>query len=330
MSRRAALLIVAAAAAVPRMIVVLVERDRLLEGLTEKSDRFASNLVNSGTFGFMPGRPSAFTQPLYSLVLAPLYATVGRSWLTIAVLQIVIATGTALLVFAIGERVASRRIALVAALLATLHPYLVWHDVHLNREIVDGFLAALVTLLIVLATERCSVRIAAAAGAACGLAILGNARLALLPAVLALYLLWALQPRRTAAIAAALVVVTALVVVSPWVARNRISVGCLALTTDSRALWKANNLATRDILSRGGWIDQVPEAPGAPPWPELAADLTQRERADRRGRRVRADALLPGPRDRLLARASRREGEAVAAGDRDVVEPHGHGRRERA
>ena len=276
MSRRAALLIVAAVAIVPRTLVVLIERHNLIEGLTEKSDRFAITLVDSGTFGFIPGRPSAFTQPLYSLVLAPLYATVGRSWPTIAVLQIVIAAATALLVFAIGERVASRRIAVVGAVLATLHPYLVWHDVHLNREIVDGFLAALVTLLIVIATERNSARLAAATGAACGLAILGNARLAALPAVLALYLLWALRPRRTALIAAGLVVALSLVVVSPWIARNRISVGCLALTTDARALWKANNLSTYGILARGEWIDQVPELPGAPPWPELAADITER------------------------------------------------------
>ena len=47
-----------------------------------------------------------------------------------------------------------------------------------------------------------------------------------------------------------------------------------ALTTDSRALWKANNPNTYDVLDRGGWIDDVPELPGAPPWPELAADLT--------------------------------------------------------
>ena len=276
MSRRAALLIVTAVAIVPRAIVVLIERRDLIEGLTEKSDRFAATLVDSGTFGFIAGRPSAFTQPLYSLVLAPLYATVGRSWLTIAVLQIVIAAATAVLVYAIGERVASRRIAVVGAALASLHPYLVWHDVHLNREIVDGLLAALVTLAIVVGTERNSVRFAAATGAACGLAILGNARLAALPAVLALYLLWALRPRRTAVAAAVLVVAVSAVVVSPWVARNRISVGCLALTTDARALWKANNLSTYDVLARGEWIDQVPEHPGAPPWPELAADITAR------------------------------------------------------
>ena len=50
--------------------------------------------------------------------------------------------------------------------------------------------------------------------------------------------------------------------------------GCFVLTTDTRALWKANNENTHETLARGQWIDDVPEPPGAPPWPELAADLT--------------------------------------------------------
>ena len=72
----------------------------------------------------------------------------------------------------------------------------------------------------------------------------------------------------------ALVVGVAALVVAPWVARNKIEVGCYAITTDARALWKANNPNTRAVLDRGLWIDDVPELPGGPPWPELAADLT--------------------------------------------------------
>jgi len=58
------------------------------------------------------------------------------------------------------------------------------------------------------------------------------------------------------------------------VVRNEVQVGCYAITTDARALWKANNPNTHAVLDRGGWIDDVPELAGAPPWPELAADLT--------------------------------------------------------
>jgi hypothetical protein len=73
----------------------------------------------------------------------------------------------------------------------------------------------------------------------------------------------------------ALVVVCAAtaLVLAPWVVRNKVSVGCFAITTDSRALWKANNLNTYDVLARGGWIDDVPPLPGSPPSPQDAGAI---------------------------------------------------------
>jgi hypothetical protein len=68
----------------------------------------------------------------------------------------------------------------------------------------------------------------------------------------------------------------AALVTLPWLVRNQVSVGCFSLTTDSRALWKANNLQTYGVLASGKWLDQVPNLKGAPPWPERAADITER------------------------------------------------------
>jgi hypothetical protein len=103
-----------------------------------------------------------------------------------------------------------------------------------------------------------------------------------------------------------LVVGMAAVVVAPWVVRNKVQVGCYAITTDSRALWKANNENTRGVLDRGGWIDDVPALPGAPPWPEYAADLTLAGKPTTIDEC--ADAALPRRGRRFLARAARREG----------------------
>ena len=89
-----------------------------------------------------------------------------------------------------------------------------------------------------------------------------------------MYVAWRIVPFSRTVTAVALVVGMAALVVAPWVARNKVEVGCYAITTDSRALWKANNPNTREVLDDGGWIDDVPALPGAPPWPELAADLT--------------------------------------------------------
>ena len=88
--------------------------------------------------------------------------------------QIVVATITALLVYAIGARVMSRRAGTIAAVLATLNPYLVWHDVHLNREVLDQLVAAVLILCTLIAADRRSTAWAIAAGVFAGLAILGN------------------------------------------------------------------------------------------------------------------------------------------------------------
>lgn len=274
MRRSTGALIVVLAAALPRLVVLARERETILEEFVDKSDRFATTLVEHGTFGFLPDVPSAYTQPLYGWFLAGLYFPFGRSWIAVGLAQVAVAVATALVVFEIGRRLESPGVGVVAALATTLHPYVVWHDVHANREVLDGLLLALLVLLALVAYELRSPGWAAVTGGVAGLAILGNARLVALPLLLALYVAWRIRPAGRWLFAVLVLLAGAALVVSPWVARNKTEVGCYALTTDTRALWKANNLNTRDVLDRGGWIDDVPEFPGAPPWPELAADLT--------------------------------------------------------
>jgi 4-amino-4-deoxy-L-arabinose transferase-like glycosyltransferase len=274
MTRRLALAIVLVAAILPRLAVLLAERGDILAELVEKSDRFARTLVASGTFGFLPGRPSGYTQPLYAWFLAGLYQVFERHWLVVGIGHLVLAALTAVLVLEIGRRVASLEVGVVGATIATLHPFLVWHDMHLNREILDGLLLAAVALLALLAAERRGMLLVLALGLAAGLATLGNARLALLPFVLAAFVAWPFRPPGRALLVAGAVIVGAVLVVTPWMARNEASVGCFVLTTDTRALWKANNENTYEALDRGDWIDDVPEPANGPDWPELAADKT--------------------------------------------------------
>jgi hypothetical protein len=70
------------------------------------------------------------------------------------------------------------------------------------------------------------------------------------------------------------VLAAAALVVTPWLVRNKVEVGCFALTTDGRALWKANNDQTYALLAQGKWIDDVKDPPGHPfPNPEEARDI---------------------------------------------------------
>jgi len=57
-------LAIALVAGLPRLLALLYERDDILAAFTDKSDDFALTFLDSGTFGFIPGIPSAYTQPL--------------------------------------------------------------------------------------------------------------------------------------------------------------------------------------------------------------------------------------------------------------------------
>ena len=268
MTRGRAYALVAAVCAVPRLAVLLHERDRILTEV-EKSATFAQVFLSDGTFGFLPGQPSAYTQPLYGWFLIPVEWLFGGNWESIGIAQTVVAVAVALLVLEIGRRFLPGRWAVAAACVATLQPYLVWHDVHVNREIIDQLCAAALVLLTLVVAERRSRRIAFALGVVTGLAMLGNTRLVFIPLLCAVYLL----ARRVEPAAIALVLVGAAVAVTPWLVRNQVNVGCFTLTTDGRAFWKANNPQTYHLLSTDQWIDNVVR----PPRPPAPGHLTPEE-----------------------------------------------------
>jgi 4-amino-4-deoxy-L-arabinose transferase-like glycosyltransferase len=265
--RARAWVLVVAAATLPRLVVLFHERGAILTSFTEKSDDIAQTFVHTGTFGFIPGEPTAWTQPLYAFFLIPIYWIFGRSWWAVGLIQTGVAVATALLVYEIGRRFVSRRVAVLAAVVATLNPYLVWHDVHENREILDQLIAAAIVLLTLMLVRRRSWWLAGALGVVFGLALLANTRLLFLPLVCCAFFVG--RGRQTWALAG-VVLVACVLTVTPWVVRNRVSVGCLTLTTDTRALWKANNLNTYSTLAHGKWIDDVPPLPNEPPTPEFA------------------------------------------------------------
>jgi 4-amino-4-deoxy-L-arabinose transferase-like glycosyltransferase len=262
-TRRSAYPLVVAACAAPRLAVLLHERGAITATFTEKSDTFAQTFVQHGTFGFIPGEPSAYTQPLYGWFLIPIYWIFGHHWESVGIAQIVVACIVAALVYEIARRFLPNWAAVIAACIGTLQPYLVWHDVHVNREIVDQLCAAALVFLTLLVADRRTPRLALALGLVSGLAMLGNTRLVLLPILCAVYL----AVRGVPALPVVLVLVGASIAVTPWLVRNTATVGCFTLTTDGRALWKANNVQTYHLLSHGQWIDNVrPSSPRpAPP-----------------------------------------------------------------
>jgi 4-amino-4-deoxy-L-arabinose transferase-like glycosyltransferase len=264
--RRSAVLLLVSLTALPRLVALIYEGRSILVDNVDKGDVFARTFLETGTYGFIPGHPSAYTQPLYGWFLIPLYWIFGHHWLVVGLAQVAVACGTTLIVWQIGCRWLSPAAGVLAGAVVAVHPYLIWHDIHMNREILDHFLAAATVFLTLLALERLAPWRLAALGAVLGLAILGNVRLEALPFVLLAYLFVA--KRRFHVVGAVALLAAAAVVVMPWVARTRADVGCWTVTTDARALWKANNANTLATLRSGQWIDHVPQPASFPPTPQ--------------------------------------------------------------
>ena len=268
MRTRSAVLLLVSATALPRLAALLYARGSILASFADKGDNFAQTYLATGTYGFIPGHPSADTQPLYGWFLIPLYWAFGRHWEVVGGAHVVVACLTTLIVWQIGKRWLTPTIGLLAGLAVAVHPYLIWHDVHMNREILDHFIAASTIYLTLHAAEKFGWRRAVPLGAMIGVGVLGNVRLEFFPLVIAAYLLWRAGISKRTLAASAVLCVSTIVVLTPWVVRNKVSIGCWAVTTDARALWKANNVNTYATLKSGGWIDRVPQPKSFPPTPE--------------------------------------------------------------
>src|SRR5947208_7476073 len=114
-SRRLSYVLLAAGAILPRLGVLLHERGTITAAYVDKGDVFARTFLAHGTYGFIPGRPSAYAPPLYGWFLIPLYWIFERSWVVVGLAQIAIAAASALLVYEIGRRWISPPAGLLAA-----------------------------------------------------------------------------------------------------------------------------------------------------------------------------------------------------------------------
>jgi 4-amino-4-deoxy-L-arabinose transferase-like glycosyltransferase len=194
-------------------------------------DRVASHLLASA---FHPA--DSLYAPGYPAMLALFYATVGRNFLAIGLVQALLGGATVLLVGVITLRLATARLAIAAALAAAVYPPTIYYGTLLLTEAVAPFVVTLAIWLLLLAMDAPSRRTVTAAGLAFGAAILIRSNLLMWVPMLACWF-W-LRARRGTAItsrtitihAASLLVAIGLVVAGAML-RNSVALGRLAGTS---------------------------------------------------------------------------------------------------
>ena len=227
-------------------------------------DDYARNLVATGVYGRVAGIPDSVLPPLYSIILALVYAVAGRSYIAVAALHIAFDLISIALLYAIGGRVfagagrqRSQRIGALAGLAFACYPYLIFQNLTLNDTALWIMLLHLFVWCMLRLRERDrfdrgTFVLGLFTGVVLGVSALARATLAPLAILLSLWFLFKLSPRQTLQRLAP-VAAMSLIVLLPWLMRGaEVHGGFVAVSLNSgENLYQGNNAATLPIFRAG-------------------------------------------------------------------------------
>ncbi|MCY3782001.1 MAG: glycosyltransferase family 39 protein [Chloroflexi bacterium] len=239
-------------------------------------DEYALNLLGTGVYGRVAGRPDADLPPLYSAVLALVYGLFGRHYLAVAALQIVFDALSIALLYDICRRLLPRRdqggdwIGALAGLLFALYPYLIFQNLTLNDTALWILLLQLFVWLLIRLRQRAThdrgvLALAIAAGLVLGVSVLARG---LLPPLALLAVPWFLLKlgwretlRRLLPVAA-----LGLLVPLPWIIRSSaIYEGFVPIALNSgENIYQGNNPYAAAVFRAGydaQWLTPPLDAP---------------------------------------------------------------------
>ncbi len=199
------------AALILKVIYVWQSADALNIRVPIMDSRYYDEMARDIVHGHILQHDAFFMGPLYPYVLALIYATLGRDFMVVRLLQAAGGALTVTLVFLIGRRLFRPSAALLGAVLLALYGAMTFYETQILMEWLGTLLNVTAIYVLVRGGDAPSVRRSAAAGAVLGLSALARASILLFAAVVAVWLLWT-RPRRAgrkrmAAFAGALVIV---------------------------------------------------------------------------------------------------------------------------
>jgi 4-amino-4-deoxy-L-arabinose transferase-like glycosyltransferase len=212
----------------------------------------ARNIAERGEFAYEPGRSTAMRPPLYPAFLAVFARACPGTWSCARAAQAMLDASTILLIYSFGLGAFGRaREALAGAFLYAVHPVFIAYTTHLLTETLFLWLWMASLCLLAKAVETgSSPRVAAAAGAAMGLATLCRPAFMFFPFGAAAILFAFGRDRARLFPRLALLLTACWLTTVPWTVRNRIMLGAWGpiATGGGAALWSgAQALPTSEI-----------------------------------------------------------------------------------
>ncbi len=228
-------------------------------------DTYARNLLDTGVYGLHAGVPDAVLPPLYSALLAAVYALAGRGALQVVILNTILDLAAILALRRLGARLLPGGLTTgtLAAAFTAFYPYLVFQSVSVSDT--SLFIALLYVVLAATVSLRdvSGARAIWMSGAVCG-ALLGIAALArpIVAPLAGLVAIWfaATLGARAAARRLLPAALVAGLVLAPWLARNTRVYGQFVpvATNGGSNFWQGNNAQTIAYLRAGYDAQWVP------------------------------------------------------------------------
>ena len=215
-------------AAILRLGAIAVFHPPLLSDSKEYHD-IAQSVVHGAGFS-IDGKPTAFRLPGYPLLLAATYSLFGDSSIPIALVQLIADLVSCVLIFAIGQKLFSERVGIVAAWILALFPIQILYVPHLMTETLFTtlFLSALwLSLQDDLRPGR-----SVAIGVLVGIGILIRSTALIVPLLIAIYRWKVGDGAKRVLRSLSIVGIVALLVVSPWLIRNLVQFERFSLTSN--------------------------------------------------------------------------------------------------
>ena len=215
-------------------------------------DAIARAVVHGEGYSF-EGKPTAYRLPAYPLVLAGTYFLFGEHHYPVKILQMILDTYSCFLLYAIGKKLFSAQVGLLAAAILALFPIQILYVTHLMTETIFTTIFLLIIWRVVAnESEALNVRNDLLLGALIGIGVLFRSPIGLLPFVILIYRWKAGFSTRQILRSGALMFLAMFLVLLPWLVRNYIEFQKVTVT------------------SNGGvnfWIGNHPDASGSYSFP---------------------------------------------------------------
>jgi 4-amino-4-deoxy-L-arabinose transferase-like glycosyltransferase len=205
-----------------------------------------NNLLAGNGYSMDGANPDLFIFPVY-----PIFLTFIRilhiSFFYAKIIQCLIGSLICLVIYHIGKRLFDEKIGLLAGFLWSIYPYSVVHSKALEDSTLMTLLTTMTIFMAIVFMEKKNLLNSILLGLFCGLSIMTrNTFIAFVP-FLFIWLVYYLKLKYWRY--TAIFVISTSLVIMPWIIRNYIYTGRIALSTHGGgALWSANNSYINSLL----------------------------------------------------------------------------------